>query len=61
MKVCDELNNTPLAQLEDSLGKYMNIDRVLWNLAVENAFADDDSYIHKGKNDYSIYFEPESG
>lgn len=61
VKVCDELNNTPLAQLEDSLGKYMNIDRVLWNLAVENAFADDDSYIHKGKNDYSIYFEPESG
>lgn len=61
VKVCDELNNTPLAQLEDSLGKYMNIDRVLWNLAIENAFADDDSYIHKGKNDYSIYFEPESG
>ncbi|MEO8068423.1 MAG: lamin tail domain-containing protein, partial [Flavobacteriales bacterium] len=61
VKVCDELNNTPLAQLEDSVGKYMNTDRVLWTLAAEVAFADDDSYIHKGKNDYSLYYEPESG
>ena len=61
VKACDELNNTPLAQLYDSVKQYMNVDRVLWNLAVETAFSDDDSYIHKGKNDYSLYFEPESG
>ena len=61
VKVCDELNNTPLAQLEDSLDVYMNTDRVLWHLASENAFADDDSYIFKGKMDYSLYWELESG
>jgi hypothetical protein len=60
VKVCDELNNTPIAQLEDSLDKYMNIDRVLWHLASENAWADDDSYIYKGKMDYSLYWEAES-
>jgi len=61
VNACDALNNTPSAQLYDSLKQYMNVDRVLWNLAVETAFSDDDSYIHKGKNDYSLYFEPESG
>lgn len=61
VKVCDELNNTPLADLEDTLDKYMNLDRVLWHMAHENAFADDDSYIFKGKMDYSLYWEPESG
>lgn len=60
VKVCDELNNTPLPQLEDSLDKYMNIDRVLWHLASENAWADDDSYIYKGRMDYYLYWESES-
>jgi hypothetical protein len=58
---CDKLNNTALGQLADTIEKYMDIDRVLWHLASENAFADDDSYIHKGKSDYSLYFEPETG
>lgn len=59
--VCDKLNNTPIAQLNDTLDKYMDIDRVLWHLAGENAFGDDDSYIHKGKMDYSLYWDPETG
>lgn len=59
--VCAKLNTTPLAQLRDTLERYMDLDRVLWHLASEYAFADDDSYIHKGKSDYSLYWEPETG
>ncbi|MCU0347829.1 MAG: CotH kinase family protein, partial [Saprospiraceae bacterium] len=58
--VCDKLNNTPSAQLEDTLKKYMDLDRTLWFLATENAFADDDGYIHKGGMDYYLYWEPET-
>jgi hypothetical protein len=61
VQVCAELNNTPITQLRDTLERYMDLDRVLWHLAVENAFADDDSYIYKGKSDYSLYWEPETG
>ena len=59
--VCAKLNNTPIGQLRDTLERYMDVDRVLWHLASENAFADDDSYIHKGKSDYSLCWEPETG
>ncbi len=59
--VCDKLDNTPIVQLGDTLDKYMDIDRCLWHLAAENAFADDDSYIHKGKMDYSLYWDAETG
>ncbi|MFZ4426878.1 MAG: CotH kinase family protein [Saprospiraceae bacterium] len=58
---CDALNNTPAANLPDVLPKYFDIDRVLWHLATEIAFSDDDSYVHKGKNDFYVYFEPETG
>ncbi len=61
VKVIDKLNNTPLATLEDSLNKYMDVDRALWFLAAENAFSDRSSYTRKGKDDYFIYYEPESG
>jgi hypothetical protein len=36
------------------------VDRWLWFLALENLFADDDSYWNKGA-DYGFYYEPESG
>ena len=45
----------------DSLLKYIDVDRALWYLAAENIFADDDSYVMKGKMDYMVYYEPESG
>lgn len=61
VRTCDKLNNTPIAQLKDTLERYMDIDRCLWHLAAENAMGDDDSYIHKGKSDYGLYFEPETG
>jgi hypothetical protein len=39
----------------------LDVDKILWFLAVENIFADDDSYVMKGKMDYYVYYEPETG
>lgn len=58
---CDVLENTPLDQLEGELRNYMDLDRTLWFLACEIAFTDDDSYVYKGKMDYYVYWEPETG
>lgn len=57
---CKKLETTAIGQLADTLDKCMDIDRCLWHLAAENAFADDDSYIYKGKMDYSLYWDPET-
>lgn len=56
----DVLNNTPAAQLRDKVEDVLAVDRWLWFLAIENIFADDDSYFNKGA-DYGLYYEPESG
>lgn len=58
---CDALNNTPAAELPEVLPNYLDIDRTLWFLATEIAFSDDDSYIFKGRMDYYVYYEPETG
>jgi hypothetical protein len=58
--VIDVLNNTPTNQLADRVQDVLGVDSWLWFLAVENVFADDDSYWNKGA-DYGFYFEPESG
>ncbi len=60
VKVCDKLNNTPSASLEDTIKNYMDLDRTLWFLATEIAFADDDGYVNKGGMDYFLYWEPET-
>lgn len=57
---CDALNNTPTANLPDVLPKFFDIDRLLWHIASEIAFSDDDSYVFKGKNDFHVYYEPET-
>jgi hypothetical protein len=44
-----------------TLKNKIDIDKALWFLAVENIFTDDDSYIMKGKMDYMVYYEPETG
>jgi spore coat protein CotH len=54
------LNTTPTNQLRDKVEDVLGVDNWLWFLAIENIFADDDSYWNKGA-DYSFYFEPESG
>ena len=58
---CNALNNTPVANLPSVLPQYIDIDRTLWHLASEIAFSDDDSYVYKGKMDYYVYYEPETG
>jgi hypothetical protein len=54
------LNTTPTNQLRDKVEDVLGVDNWLWFLAIENIFADDDSYWNKGA-DYSFYHEPESG
>lgn len=58
---CRIVDDIPLAQLRDSLPLYLDVDRTLWFLASEIAFSDDDSYVYKGKMDYYLYYEPETG
>lgn len=59
--VCDVLNNTPIDELEETIKDYLDVDRTLWFLAHEIMYSDDDSYIYKGKMDYYVYYEPETG
>ncbi|MEY3399156.1 MAG: hypothetical protein RL220_1750, partial [Bacteroidota bacterium] len=61
IQTCDVLNNTPASELPAALPEVLDIDRTLWFLACENAFGDDDSYIFKGKMDYYVYWEIETG
>jgi len=56
-----KLNLLPLAQLEDSLKNYIDVDKALWFLAREIVFTDEDGYVWKGGMDYYVYWEPESG
>ncbi len=51
-KMLDE--TTPDAERTENLPSLLNIDQVLWQLAVSNVFMDDDGYIHKG-GDYALY------
>ena len=53
--LCKMLDKTTSdAELIENLPSLLNIDQVLWQLAVSNVFMDDDGYIHKG-GDYTIY------
>jgi spore coat protein CotH len=54
------LNSTPTNQLRDKVEDVLAVDAWMWFLAIENIFADDDSYWNKGA-DYSFYWEVESG
>ena len=54
------LDTAATVNVESVLGDYLEIDRALWFLASEVAYADDDSYLFKGRKDYYIYFEPET-
>lgn len=63
ISVIDVLNNSPTNNMNafaERVDQVLAVDRWLWFLAVENLFADDDSYFNKGA-DYGFYFEVESG
>lgn len=53
----NQASPTSYAALNDKI----DVDKALWFLACENIFTDDDSYVMKGKMDYMIYYEPETG
>lgn len=57
---CQTLSLATNANKETTRAK-IDIDKALWFLAVENIFTDDDSYVMKGKMDYMVYYEPETG
>jgi CotH kinase protein/Lamin Tail Domain/Secretion system C-terminal sorting domain len=61
VETTNALNNTPMADLPKVLPDYIDVDRTLWFLACEIAFADDDSYVFKGKMDYYLYYDAETG
>jgi len=61
INTCDVLNNTSLALLPSLLPSELDIDRSLWFLASEILFSDDDSYVQKGRMDYFVYWEKETG
>ncbi len=59
VKACNVLNNSG-TNLETEAPKVMDIDKILWHLACEIAFTDDDSYVFKGKMDYYLYMDAET-
>ncbi|MBP6333988.1 MAG: CotH kinase family protein, partial [Bacteroidia bacterium] len=61
VSVCRVLDTVSLATMEEVLSDYLDIDRTLWHLASEILFSDDDSYVYKGKMDYYVYYEAETG
>ena len=61
VETCKILNTTPPSSLENSLADFLDIDRTLWFLASEILYSDDDSYVFKGKMDYYIYRDAETG
>ncbi|MEO8147146.1 MAG: CotH kinase family protein [Bacteroidia bacterium] len=58
---CYQLSITNDSDFIDSLNPFFDIDKSLWMLATENIFSDDDSYVFKGRTDYCIYHEIETG
>jgi hypothetical protein len=60
MRACSVLAQTNAGSI-DTAQAYLDIDKILWFLAMENIFTDDDSYVYKGKMDYIVYYEPETG
>ena len=57
---CAILNNSG-SDLVNVAPTAFDIDKILWHLAVENVFVDDDSYIYKGKMDYYLYKDAVTG
>ncbi|MDE0186458.1 MAG: CotH kinase family protein [Candidatus Poribacteria bacterium] len=55
--LCKILDETPDEKLEGELSRVFNIDRALWNLALENVFIDNDGYFSRA-SDYAIYQDP---
>ncbi|WP_395053785.1 CotH kinase family protein [Flavobacterium sp.] len=56
---CLSLSTASVATI-DAVKTKIDVDKILWHLACENIFTDDDSYVMKGKMDYLAYYEAET-
>lgn len=54
IRLCKVLDETPADQLEAALRPILDVDGVLWFLAIENAFINSDGYFLRA-SDYCIY------
>lgn len=61
INVCYALEYTQTDEMENEISKYLDLDRTLWFLVMENIFADEDGYINKGAMDYYIYWDDATG
>ncbi len=57
VNLCKVLNQTPADKLEEALKPIMDIDEVLWFLALDNALINNDGYWIRA-SDYSLYLDP---
>src|SRR5208283_5198311 len=55
--LCKTLNQTPIEQLEEALKLVLDVDGVLWFLALEDVFVNNDGYWTRA-SDYSLYRDP---
>jgi spore coat protein CotH len=60
IEACNVLNSSGNA-LEQTFPETFDLDKILWQLACEIAFVDDDSYVYKGKMDYYLYQDDITG
>ena len=58
INLCKVLNETPANKLEEALAPILDIDGVLWFLAVDVATVNSDGYWTRA-SDYSIYLDPD--
>ena len=58
IELCRVLAETPEDEIEAVLPKYLDIDEVLWFLALDNVFMDSDGYYSRG-SDYYLYKAPD--
>jgi hypothetical protein len=58
--VCNALTNGLLANWQQTIDSVVAIDPSIWTIALENVFADDDSYVNKGA-DFVTYRDPYDG
>jgi CotH kinase protein/Lamin Tail Domain/Secretion system C-terminal sorting domain len=61
MEACQLLNTADVSNLHNVLDQYFDMDKILWHLASEIFFSDDDSYVYKGRMDYFLYRDAETG
>ncbi len=57
IRLCKTLNETPTDELEKALEPMLDLDEVLWFLALDCALVNNDGYWTRA-SDYSIYLDP---